>query len=130
MATALQGVVLPIITPFTRGRVDITAYRQLLSYYLGKEIHGIIPLGTTGESPTIEEDESDQIVEAIVEIIGNKIPIYVGVSSNATNKAVHQIKALDRFNISGVKGHDIPHPGVMKIPHPVRLGSIHAGGGI
>ena len=57
MSEMAKGVLLPVITPFTGGKVDIETYKKLLVHYLGKGIHGLIPLGTTGESPTVEEDE-------------------------------------------------------------------------
>ena len=90
-----------MITPFVGGKVDIETYKKLLVYYLGKGIHGIIPLGTTGESPTIEEDEYNQIVEATIDVAKDMVPIYVGVSSNSTRKAIHQIENLNLYNISG-----------------------------
>jgi 4-hydroxy-tetrahydrodipicolinate synthase len=101
MGDEIRGVLLPVITPFVDGRVDITSYKSLLGHYLGKGIHGLIPLGTTGESPTIEENEYEQIVEATVDVAGGRVPIYVGVSSNSTRKAVHQIEVLNRFSVSG-----------------------------
>jgi len=101
MAGMIKGVLLPVITPFVGGKVDIETYKKLLVYYLGKGIHGIIPLGTTGESPTIEEDEYNEIVEATIDVAKDMVPIYVGVSSNSTRKAIHQIENLNLYNISG-----------------------------
>ena len=101
MAGMTKGVLLPVITPFVGGKVDIETYKKLLVYYLGKGIHGVIPLGTTGESSTIEEDEYNQIVEATIDVAKEKVPIYVGVSSNSTRKAIHQIENLNLYNISG-----------------------------
>ena len=104
MAGRVNGVLIPLVTPFIDGRVDrvdIEAYRRLVLHYLDKGIHGLIPLGTTGESPTIEETEYSQIVEATVDVVSGKVPVYVGVSSNSTVKAVHQIENLNRYSISG-----------------------------
>jgi 4-hydroxy-tetrahydrodipicolinate synthase len=101
MTDITRGVFLPVITPFTGGKVDIEAYRRLLGYYLGKGIHGLVPLGTTGESPTIEEDEYNQIVEATIDLAREKVPIYVGVSGNSTRKVVDQIVNLNRYDITG-----------------------------
>jgi 4-hydroxy-tetrahydrodipicolinate synthase len=91
MTGVTKGVLLPVITPFVGGKVDIATYKKLLLYYLSKGIHGLIPLGTTGESPTIEEDEYNQIVEATIEVAKDKVPIYVGVSGNSTRKVIDQI---------------------------------------
>ena len=101
MADITKGVLLPVITPFTGGEVDIEAYKKLLAYYLGKGIHGLVPLGTTGESPTIEEAEYDQIVEATIDVVKDKVPIYVGVSGNSTRKVIDQIENLNLYNITG-----------------------------
>ena len=101
MAEIAKGVFLPVITPFAGGKVDIETYKKLLGYYLGKGIHGLVPLGTTGESPTIEEDEYNQIVEATIDVAKNKVPIYVGVSGNSTRKVLDQIRNLNSYNITG-----------------------------
>ena len=101
MSDIAKGVLLPVITPFTGGKVDIEAYKKLLVHYLDKGIHGLIPLGTTGESPTVEEDEYDQIVEATIGIVEDKVPIYVGVSGNSTRKVMDQISNLNSFGITG-----------------------------
>ena len=100
MTAITRGVLLPVITPFTGGKVDIEAYKRLLDYYLGKGIHGLVPLGTTGESPTIEEDEYNQIVEATIDVVIDKVPIYVGVSGNSTRKVIDQIENLNPYNIT------------------------------
>jgi 4-hydroxy-tetrahydrodipicolinate synthase len=100
MPNAISGVYLPIITPFSNGRVDMAGYKRLLSHYLQKGIHGVVPLGTTGECPTVEEAECQAIVEATV-AVAKAVPIYVGVSANSTAKGVHQIQSLNRHPISG-----------------------------
>lgn len=101
MVSTANGVLIPLVTPFIDGRVDIATYRKLVAHYLGKGIHGLVPLGTTGESPTIEENEYNQIVEAAVDVVKGKVPVYVGVSSNSTQKAVHLVENLNRFSVSG-----------------------------
>jgi 4-hydroxy-tetrahydrodipicolinate synthase len=59
---ALSGVWVPIITPFHNGAVDFESYERLLDHYLGLGVGGIFPLGTTGENPTLDDDEIEQIV--------------------------------------------------------------------
>ena len=101
MTGVTKGVLLPVITPFVGGKVDIATYKKLLLHYLSKGIHGLVPLGTTGESPTIEEDEYNQIVEATIEVAKDKVPIYVGVSGNSTRKVIDQINSLNSYDITG-----------------------------
>ena len=101
MTGVTKGVLLPVITPFVGGKVDIATYKKLLLHYLSKGIHGLVPLGTTGESPTIEEDEYNQIVEATIEVAKDKVPIYVGVSGNSTRKVIDQMNSLNSYDITG-----------------------------
>ena len=63
----LKGVWLPVVTPFINNEVDYESYRKLLNFYIDKKISGIIPLGTTGESPAIEDDEFLGIIETTIE---------------------------------------------------------------
>ena len=60
---SISGIWLPLITPFVDGQVDFASYERLLEHYLETAVSGFFPLGTTGESPTLDEDEMDAIVE-------------------------------------------------------------------
>jgi 4-hydroxy-tetrahydrodipicolinate synthase len=100
-ADFLRGVFLPVITPFLDGRVDYDSYARLLRHYVDRGISGVIPVGTTGEAPTIEEEELFGIVEATVKTVASRIPILVGVSANSTRKALHLIESLARYEVQG-----------------------------
>jgi len=65
-------------------------------------VTGVIPLGTTGESPTIDEEETERIVERTVAVVAGRVPIVVGVSGNDTRKAVKAVKRLQGHPIQGV----------------------------
>jgi 4-hydroxy-tetrahydrodipicolinate synthase len=97
----LKGVFLPIVTPFLNDQVDYDSYRNLLNFYLGKGISGIIPLATTGEVPTIDQDEYLKILEMTIDTVQGKIPIYTGISCNCTRKGVELIRKLENFKIKG-----------------------------
>jgi 4-hydroxy-tetrahydrodipicolinate synthase len=97
----LQGVFLPIITPFSKDRVDLDSYSGVLRHYIEAGVNGVIPLGTTGEAPTVEEDEFFKIVQTTVEIVASRIPILVGVSANSTSKALHLIECLAKYDVQG-----------------------------
>ncbi len=101
MEVSLEGVFLPVITPFFEGQVDFTSYERLLQHYISKGISGLIPLGTTGEVPTIDEEEYFRIVDATVRIVDSRVPVLVGVSSNSTMKALHIVEALARYPVQG-----------------------------
>jgi 4-hydroxy-tetrahydrodipicolinate synthase len=74
------------------GEVDYDGFRRLLTFQLAEGIDGIVPLGTTGESPTLEEAEEEKLIRIAVEEAGGRVPVIVGTGSNATNYAVKYTK--------------------------------------
>lgn len=98
----IEGVWLPVITPFYDGQIDFPSYQKLIDHYISKGISGIIPLGTTGESPVMEEDEFFQIIEKTVEYVNYRVPIYVGLSGNDTKQVIQRLKHVNRYQISGI----------------------------
>jgi 4-hydroxy-tetrahydrodipicolinate synthase len=101
MTNMLQGVYLPVVTPFLNGQVDYDSYIKLLSLYSGKGINGIVALATTGEVSTIEDDEYLKVLEITVDTVKERIPIYAGISTNSTKKASELIRKLDKYRIAG-----------------------------
>ena len=100
--TDISGVWLPIVTPFVDGAVDFVSYERMLEYYLGKGVSGIFPLGTTGESPTIDDDEVEAIVDRTVSVVAGRVPVFVGVSGNATKKVLKALERLKRYPFRGI----------------------------
>ena len=100
--SGISGVWLPIVTPFLDGEVDFPSYERLIEHYLAKGIGGIFPLGTTGESPTIEDAEAEAIIETTLRVVGARVPVFVGVGGNATKKVVKTLKQLERYDFSGI----------------------------
>jgi 4-hydroxy-tetrahydrodipicolinate synthase len=98
----LSGVWLPIVTPFYQGQLDEAGYRSLIEFYLAKGINGLIPLGTTGESPTISEMEFERIIDLTLSTVNKRIPVYIGVGGNATQKVLHKLKIAEKYNIDGI----------------------------
>ena len=98
----ISGVWLPIITPFRDGAVDLASYERVLREGLAKGITGVFPIGTTGESPTIEDDEMEAIVERTMMVVNRQVPIFVGVGGNATAKVLRTLKRLERYAIDGI----------------------------
>jgi 4-hydroxy-tetrahydrodipicolinate synthase len=93
---------LPIITPFYQGKVDFNSYSQLIEFYLTKKISGIIPLGTTGEGPVIDESEYEAVIDKTVEQVKGRIPIFVGAGGNYTDKSIKQIKTVEKYKVNGI----------------------------
>ncbi len=95
------GIYLPIITPFLDGEVDYRSYEKMVDHYIGKGIHGIIPLGTTGESPTVSQTEYHNIVKTIIDLVKDRIPVFVGVSGNDTLSLIKKLEGFEDYDIEG-----------------------------
>ena len=89
----LKGSIVAIITPFKDDNLDENSYRKLINYHLNSGSNGIVPGGTTGESPTLSHSEHKKIIEIAVNECRGKIPIIAGTGSNSTEEAVD----LSRF---------------------------------
>lgn len=97
-----EGIWLPIITPFTDGQIDFVSYRKLIDHYIAKGIHGLIPLGTTGECPAVSDAEFEAIVEETLSAVNGRIPVVIGLGGNYTDKVVKNIKTLEKHKVNGV----------------------------
>ena len=100
--TRFSGVWLPVITPFEDGEIDYSSYERLVDHYVRAGVAGIIPLGTTGESPTIDEAESAALVERTVAVVAGRVPVVVGLGGNDTRKVVKAVKHLERQAVQGI----------------------------
>jgi 4-hydroxy-tetrahydrodipicolinate synthase len=98
----ITGLWLPIITPFKDGAVDFKSYERLIEHYLAFGIDGLFPLGTTGESPTLDAAEIDELVERTVATVAGRVPVFVGVGGNATAKVEKAVKRLGRYTFDGI----------------------------
>lgn len=97
-----EGIWLPIITPFKDGQVDFASYQRLIDYYIDKGIHGLVPLGTTGESPAISDSEFEAIVEQTLAFVNGRVPIMVGLGGNSTDKVIKSLSTLEKYPVDGV----------------------------
>ncbi|HTB38746.1 MAG TPA: dihydrodipicolinate synthase family protein, partial [Reyranella sp.] len=93
MRTKISGLWLPLVTPFKDGAIDFASYERLIDHYIAQGVDGLFPLGTTGELPTVDDDEVDALVERTVAKVAGRVPVFVGVGGNATHKVE---KALRR----------------------------------
>ncbi|OPJ62381.1 4-hydroxy-tetrahydrodipicolinate synthase [Clostridium oryzae] len=98
----LNGVWLPIVTPFVNDKVDFESYRSLIDYYIPTGISGLMPLGTTGETPTLEEDEYEELIEKTMEYVNGRVPVIVGMGGNSTHKVVKMLKIAERNKVQGI----------------------------
>jgi 4-hydroxy-tetrahydrodipicolinate synthase len=83
-----KGSITALITPFKDGQLDEPAFRRILEWQISEGTHGLVPVGTTGESPTLSPAEHKRIVELTVEIADKRVPVIAGAGSNATSEAI------------------------------------------
>ena len=96
--TEFRGALTALITPMTEsGKVDYDGFRRLIEFQLTEGIDGIVPLGTTGENPTLDEDEEDKLIEIAVKEAGGKIPVIIGAGSNDTKHMVSYVERAKRM---------------------------------
>jgi len=87
-----QGSYVALITPFKDGALDEAAFRKLVSWQIAEGTNGLIPVGTTGESPTLSHDEHKQVVEWCIDEAAGRVPIIAGAGSNSTDEAVDFVR--------------------------------------
>lgn len=87
-APLFKGVITALITPLRDGKVDEAAFTQLLERQIAAGIHGVVPMGTTGESASLTADEHRRVVELCVQVAAGRIRVIAGAGSSATDKAI------------------------------------------
>src|SRR5215208_1615569 len=103
MRTPWTGVGTALVTPFTRsGAVDEPAVRRLARRQIDAGIHFLVPCGTTGESPTLSEDERVRVVELIVEEANGKVPVLGGAGGYDTKEVIHTAQRMTRAGARGI----------------------------
>ena len=97
-----RGSLPALVTPFNGGGVDFEALKALVEWHVEQGSHGIVPVGTTGESPTLSHDEHEKVVKAVVEAAAKRIPVIAGAGSNSTAEALRFTKFAERVGADGV----------------------------
>lgn len=82
------GSITALITPFRNGKVDEKAFQALVEWQIAQGTHGLVPCGTTGESPTLDHDEHKRVVELCLEAAKGRVPVIAGTGSNSTAEAI------------------------------------------
>ncbi len=100
--TKISGLWLPLVTPFKDGALDLESYDRLVEHYIGLGADGLFPLGTTGESPVLDEAEIDAMVERTLSVARGRVPVLVGVGGNSTAKVEKELKRLERHRFQGI----------------------------
>ena len=87
-----KGAITAIVTPFKNGQFDEAAYRELIEFQIKGGIHGIVPCGTTGESPTLSHAEHKRVVETCIDQVKKRVVVIAGSGSNNTAEALELTK--------------------------------------
>ncbi|MER2269484.1 4-hydroxy-tetrahydrodipicolinate synthase [Methylobacterium oxalidis] len=101
-ARRLRGSMTALATPFREGALDEAAFRAFVSWQIEQGTHGLVPVGTTGESPTLSHAEHDRVVEVCVDEAGGRVPVVAGAGSNSTVEAVERARHAERAGADAV----------------------------
>ena len=88
IASRLRGSFVALVTPLERDSVDEDALKKLIEWHMENGTHGLVPVGTTGESPTLTHAEHERVVALTVEAVAGRIPVIAGAGSNSTAEAM------------------------------------------
>jgi 4-hydroxy-tetrahydrodipicolinate synthase len=83
-----RGSIVALVTPFRNGSIDEHALQALVEWHVAQGTHGLVPVGTTGESPTLSHAEHERVVEVVIEAGAGRLPVIAGTGSNSTEEAI------------------------------------------
>jgi 4-hydroxy-tetrahydrodipicolinate synthase len=101
MSQTFQGSFVAMVTPFRNGKVDEAKLRELVELHVANGTDGLIPCGTTGESPSLNHDEHRRVVEIVIEAAHGRIRVVAGTGSNSTAEAIDLTKHAERAGAAG-----------------------------
>ncbi len=96
-----SGVITAVVTPFTNGQVDAAAFRKIIDFQFTNGVSGIVPCGTTGESPTLSYEEHHRVVALAVEYAAGRGHVIAGTGSNSTDEAIELTQAAEKAGATG-----------------------------
>ncbi len=99
---ALQGAIVALVTPFKDGKLDEESYRELVEWQIKRGTHGLLTVGTTGESATLSLDEKKRLYELTVEIANGKVPVIAGTGTNNTAQSIELTKLAADIGVDAV----------------------------
>jgi 4-hydroxy-tetrahydrodipicolinate synthase len=98
----LKGAMTALVTPFRDGALDEDAFRKLVTWQIEEGIHGLVPVGTTGETPTVTPAEHDRVVAICIETAAGRVPVIAGAGSNSTAEAVERARHAEKAGADAV----------------------------
>jgi len=100
--TKLRGSFTALVTPFKNGSLDEAAFRSLVNWQISEGTNGLVPVGTTGESPTLSHDEHKKVVEWCISEAKGRVPVIAGAGSNSTKEAVELAQHAEKAGANAV----------------------------
>jgi len=100
--TSFRGSFTALVTPFQNGAVDERVFRALVVWQIDEGANGLVPVGTTGESPTLSHDEHKQVVEWCIEEAHGRVPVIAGAGSNSTREAIELAQHAEKAGADAV----------------------------
>lgn len=97
-----KGSYTALITPFKNGEVDEESFRRFVEWQISEGSHGLVPVGTTGESPTLDYDEHKRVIEVTVEVARKRVPVIAGTGSNSTDEAIELSQHAEKAGADGL----------------------------
>ena len=101
MRRTFQGSLVAMVTPFNDGRVDEVKLQELVEFHVANGTDGLVPCGTTGESPTLTHDEHKRVVEIVIQQARGRIPVVAGTGSNSTAEAIELTRHAAQAGAAG-----------------------------
>ena len=97
-----SGIWIPFITPFKDGQVDYASLQKIIRHYTAQGATGLVPMGTTGESPTISAAEYERVLAATLEYNEAGLPVVVGLGSSDTADLLKRVKMVEKYPVQGI----------------------------
>jgi 4-hydroxy-tetrahydrodipicolinate synthase len=97
-----KGSITALITPFKNGLLDEDALRRLVEWQITEGTHGLVPTGTTGESPTLNFDEHKRVIDVTIEVARGRVPVIAGTGSNSTDEAIDLSVHAEKSGADGI----------------------------
>jgi 4-hydroxy-tetrahydrodipicolinate synthase len=88
----IRGSLPALVTPFRNGELDLDTLKQLVDWHVEQGSHGIVPVGTTGESPTLSHEEHETVIEVVVQAAAGRVPVVAGAGSNNTREGIRLMR--------------------------------------
>lgn len=97
-----KGSIPALVTPFTNGELDIETLKKLVEWHIGEGTSGFVPVGTTGESPTLTHREHEQVVEEVVRAAAGRVPVIAGAGSNNTLESIRLAQHAEKVGADAI----------------------------